>query len=301
MTDHTHQILRGLRPSDAGRVDAIFPAEGRSELLAHITNEDHTVAVTRHPRRGWPRRPFTLGVIGATTLLACAAVAAVLTTGSAVNPAPADAVSFRTSPNGDLLASVTDPFATRTRLNGAFAKQGLHITIRLIPASPSAVGRVMYMTLSSSRGPQIEPLREGDRCTSGDTDCAIGLRIPKGFTATATIGLGRPARAGETYESGGSAFAPGELLHCSGLLGATVARTLPVLERHKLTIQWMEDIEVASRHSGVSSRARTVTDPPASYYVWGANLSSHGHIIVQIEPKPWPATPGSGAHFDDGC
>ncbi len=301
MTDHTDKLLQGLRPSDAQRVDEVFSAEQRSDLLAQITSEDRPVAVVRRERPARPRRPLIIGTIGATTLLACATLATLLATGSAVSPAPADAVAFHTSPSGDLLASITDPFATRTRLNAAFAKQGLHITILLIPVSPSAVGRVVYMSLSSSRGPQIEPLREGDHCTPGDADCAIGLRIPKGFTATATIGLGRPARPGETYESSGSAFAVGELLHCSGLLGATVAQALPALERHKLTIQWMEDIEVASRHSDVSSRARTVTDPPTSYYIWGANLSSHGHIIVQIEPKPWPATPGAGAHFNDGC
>lgn len=300
MTDHTNKLLQGLRPSDARSVDEVFSAEQRSDLFTQITSEDRPVAIVRRARPVRPRRPLILGTIGATTLLACVALAVLLDTGSAVNPAPADAVAFHTSPSGDLLASITDPFATRTRLNAAFAKQGLHITIILIPVSPSTVGTVVYMSLSSSRGPQIEPLREGDHCTSGDADCAIGLRIPKGFTATATIGLGRPARPGEAYESGGSAFAPGELLHCSGLLGATVAQALPVLERHKLTIQWMEDIEVASRHSG-SSRARTVTDPPTSYYIWGANLSSHGHIIVQIEPKPWPATPGAGARFNDGC
>jgi hypothetical protein len=301
MIYHTNKLLKGLRPSEAVRVEEIYSAEFRSEMLAQITGEDREVAVVRRARPDRPRRPLLLGALGATTLLACAALAAVLATGSAVSPAPADAVSFHTSANGDLLASIADPFATRTRLNAAFAKQGLHITVRLIPASPSTVGRVLYMSLSSSRGPQIEPLREGQHCTSGDADCAIGLRIPRGFTATATIGLGRPARPGETYASSGSAFAPGELLHCSGLLGATVAQGLPALERHKFTIQWMQDIEVAMLHSGTSSRARTVADPPANYYIWGATLSSHGHIVVQIEPKPWPATPGAGAGLNDGC
>lgn len=302
MTDHTTKLLKDLRPSDTGRTDEVFPVEFRSGLLQRITAEAHTEAVDRRERPSpLRRRPFALGVIGVTTVLACAAVAVVLATGSAVNPTPADAVSFHTSRSGYILAAVTDPFATRTRLNAAFAKQGLHITINLIPVSPSAVGRVVYMTLSNTHGPQIEPLRQGNHCDSLATECSIGLRIPKGFTATATIGLGRPAKPGEAYESGASAFAPGEVLHCSRLLGATVARALPILERDKLTVRWMEDIEIVTRHSGISSRAETVAQPSTHDYIWGANLSAQGHITVQVESKPWPGTPGAGAHFNDGC
>jgi hypothetical protein len=300
--DHTIDLLRALRPSDAERVDEIFPVKARADLLAMITDQAHTVAHNSDahpaPRR---RRPLTLGVIGMTSVAVPTVAAVVLATGSAVGPTPADAVSFHTTRHGYILASVTDPFATRTRLNAAFARQGLHITINLIPVSPSAVGRVVYMGISNSRGPQIQSLRQGDGCVSAATGCLIGLKIPKHFTATATIGLGRQAKPGETYASGASAFAPGEPLHCSGLLGATVARALPVLARDKLTVRWMEDVEIRTRHTGVSSRARILTQPPTHNYIWTANLSAQGHVTIQTEPRPWPGTPGAGSHFNDGC
>jgi hypothetical protein len=302
MDDHAIDFLRALRPKDAERVGEVFPGESRAGLLATLTNETCTFAHGRNARRARRRRgPLALGVMGVASFVAAVVAVALLATGSAVNPAPADAVSFRTDSNGYILASVTDPFAARTRLDRAFAKEGLHITIHLIPVSPSSVGRVVYMGVSNLRGPQIQPLREGAYCASSDAHCWIGLRIPKGFTATATIGLGRPARPGERYESGASAFAPGELLHCSGLLGASVTRALPVLQYDKLTIRWTEDIEIATRHSGVSSRSQSVAQPPKHDYIWGAELSARGRLTVQIEPKPWPATPGAGAHFNDGC
>jgi hypothetical protein len=302
MDDHAMDLLWALRPNDAERVSEAFPDESRAGLLATLTNGTHTVAQSRNARHARMRRgPLALGVLSVASVTVAVVAVVLLATGSAVSPAPADAVSFRTDSNGYILASVTDPFATRTRLDSAFARQGLHIKIQLIPASPSAVGRVVYMGVSNTHGAQIEPLREGEHCVSNDAGCAIGLRIPKGFTATATIALGRPARPGETYGSGASAFASGEILHCSGLLGASVVHALPVLQQDKLTVRWMEDIEVLTRHSGVSSRSRSVAQPPEHDYIWGAELSARGRLTVQVESKPWPANPGAGAHLNDGC
>jgi hypothetical protein len=304
MSDHAMDLLRALRPQDADLVNEVFPTDSRAGLFATLTKEAHTGGQSRNtPRRRTRehRGPLVLGVLGVASIAAAIVVLVLLATGSAVNPAPADAVSFHTDRDGYVVASVTDPFATRARLDTAFARQGLHITIQLFPVSPGSVGKVVYMSVSSSRGPQIESLREGDRCTSNEAVCAIGLRIPKGFTATATIGLGRPARADEAYTSSASAFAGGEILHCSGLLGANVARALPVFANDKLTVQWMEDIEIVTRHSGVSSRSSSVGHPPESDYIWGAELSAPGRLVVQIEPKPWPATTGAGANFNNGC
>jgi hypothetical protein len=303
MNDRAIDLLRALRSNEAGLANEVFPEEYRAGLLTRLTNEAHTAEQrgnTRQARR--QRGPLALGAIGIASIAAGIVAVVLLASGSAaVNPPSADAVSFHTDPNGYILAAVTDPFATQARLDRAFAKQGLHIKIQLIPASPSAVGRVVYMGVSNTHGAQIEPLREGEHCVSNDAGCAIGLRIPKGFTAKATIALGRPARPGERYGSGASAFASGEILHCSGLLGASVARALPVLQQDKLTVRWMEDIEIPIRHFGIISRSRIVAQPPANDYIWGAELSAPGRLTVQVESRPWPATPGAGAHFNDGC
>jgi hypothetical protein len=322
MNDPTSKLLSTLRAGEAGQPEEVFPPEFQRDLLAAITQEapfqPHGTTAPRARRRllgastsrssrRRPRMLGALGALGATTAVAAGVV--VLATSSAVGPAPADAVSFHRSSSGDIIATVTDPFATRARLDAAFAKQGLHITIDLIPASPSAVGRVVYLAVSSSRGAHIESLTHGSCVSNARADClvglggpeVIGLRIPRDFTAKATIGLGRPAKPGERYESGGSAFAAGELLHCSGLLGTTVAQALPVFERDKLTTRWNEDIEVRNGSSGVSSRSRSVSRPPAGDYIWGAELAWAGHLMVQVERTPWPDTPGAGSSLNDGC
>lgn len=302
MNDRAIDLLRALRSKDAELVNEVFSEEYRAGLLTGLTNEAHTAEQRGNTRQAHgQRRPLALGAIGIASIAAGIVAVVLLSSGSAVNPPSADAVSFHTDPNGYILAAVTDPFATQARLDRAFAKQGLHIKIHLIPASPSAVGRVVYMGVSNTHGAQIEPLREGEHCVSNDAGCAIGLRITKDFTAKATIALGRPARPGERYGSGASAFASGEILHCSGLLGASVARALPVLQQDKLTVRWVEDIEIPTHHSGITSRSRSIAQPPTNDYIWGAELSALGRLTVQIEPKPWPATSGAGAHFNDGC
>lgn len=302
MNDHAMDLLRALRPNDAERISEAFQDESRAGLLATLTNETHTTAKNRNTRHARRRRgPLALGVLSVASITVAVVAVVLLAPGSAVSPAPADAVSFRTDSSGYILASVTDPFAAQRRLDAAFARKGLHIKIQLIPASPSAVGRVVYMGVSNTHVAQIEPLREGEHCVSNDAGCAIGLRIPRGFTAKATIALGRPARPGERYGSAASAFASGEILHCSGLLGASVARALSVLQQDELTVRWVEDIEIPTHHSGITSRSRSVAQPPTNDYIWGAELSARGRLTVQIEPKPWPATSGAGAHFNDGC
>jgi hypothetical protein len=80
-----------------------------------------------------------------------------------------------------------------------------------------------------------------------------------------------------------------------------VALALPVLQHSKLSVRWTEDIEVATGHSGISSRSRRVTRPAGRDYIWGAELTARERLTVQVEPKPWPATAGVGADFDDGC
>ncbi len=302
MNDRAIDLLRALRSSDAELVDEVFSEEYRAGLLTRLTNEAHTAERRGNKHQAHRQRgSLALGAIGIASIAAGIVAVVLLASGSAVNPPSADAVSFHSDPNGYILAAVTDPFATQARLDRAFAKQGLHIKIQLIPASPSTVGRVLYMGVSNTHGAQIEPLREGEHCVSNDAGCAIGLRIPRGFTAKATIALGRPARPGESYGSAASAFAGSEILHCSGLLGASVARALPVFQQDKLIVRWMEDIEVRTSQSGSSSRSRSVAQPPASDYIWGAELSARGRLTVQVESRPWPATPGAGAHFNDGC
>ncbi len=299
------QLLRELRPHDAERADELFPVGRRIELLGAIMGG--SPAAEMGGRRGGRRRrlagggnarlrrPVAFSILGAAA--AGTIAAAVLGTTSAVSPAPAQAVAFRAAASGDIVATVTNPFAAQAQLDAAFAEHGLEITVNLIPVSPSIVGTVLYVGESRARD-QIKPL-QGGHCLMGGGGCPIGIEVPRDFTGEGSVTLGRPAKSGEHYESSASIFAPGEPLHCSGLLGARVATALPALQADNLTaVQWREDITDPSRPS---SHSVTDTQPPAQNYIWGAELIEPGKVTVTTASAPWPDDPGAGSAFNNGC
>ncbi len=307
MTDSIIQLLREVRPVEAERTREVFPWEHRARELARILGEDRAARVSAVPslgghrrvRRGaWSlragRRPVVLSALGA--VVAAAAAVIVLMSGSAGVPTSA-AVAFESMPGGTIVARVREPFAAQRELNAAFAARGYQITVDLVPASPSLVGSMVAV---GAQEPQsvIEPLQAGP-CLTGGGQCGIGVRIPASFTGKASIILGRPARPGERYESGTSAFAAGEALHCSGLIGDTVAEAMPVLTAEKLTVVW-GTVEEVSGHS-VSQR---VSNPPTGAYIWDGDMIEAGKVSLTIHSAPPSSDPNLLTHDErlaDGC
>src|SRR4029077_19545561 len=121
------------------------------------------------------------------------------------------------------------------------------------------------------------------------------------FTGRAYIPLGRPARPGEQYESQASAFAPGEVLHCSRLLGARVATALPLLRADKLSATWREDTTATASNGASSVSSKTDATPPANNYIWDAAMTAPGRVTIWSEPAPWPADAAHGAAVNQGC
>ncbi|MGN6372168.1 MAG: hypothetical protein ACTHM1_04150 [Solirubrobacteraceae bacterium] len=296
MRHSTTEHLRALRPGTAARVAEVFPFERRRTLLEAIFDSGHPEPVSHvHTRsvRRW--RPAVASAVALGT--AAAVVAAALSGNSTLGPASADAVSFRTAASGSIVATVTHPFAAQSQLDAAFAAQDLRITVNLIPVSPSIVGTVLYVGESNPGATQIKAL-QGGHCLTGGGGCPIGVEIPRDFHGTGSITLGRPAKPGERYESAASIFAPGEPLHCSGLLGARVSTAVSVLQKDGLTVMgWREDSE---SEPGVS-RSVTLSHPPTHNYVWGAELVESGRVLVTTESTPWPDTPGAGSQYNRGC
>src|SRR6266542_3213742 len=122
------------------------------------------------------------------------------------------AVSF-TEDGQYIVAVIQDPQADSEALSAAFAQHGLDITLKLLPVSPSFVGKVVEEDTSGGSS-DIETLFDdnADCTTPGSTSCPIGLRIPLDFHGQANITLGRAGEPGEEYASVNDAFAPGELL-----------------------------------------------------------------------------------------
>ncbi|HYM55589.1 MAG TPA: hypothetical protein VES97_09515 [Solirubrobacteraceae bacterium] len=306
------QVLRDLRPDDATRTDEIFPGEQRIELLEAILSHDarshrQTDVRRRHTQRkhrhrfsgtGWLERPVLVPALGVVAAVAVAVAA--LATSSAVTPQPAaGAVAFRAAPGGNIVATVTDPFAAVSQLKSAFARRGFDITLDLVPVSPSLVGTVVYSS-DAGGSSAIQPLQRG-QCLNAGGGCSIGVEIPASFVGKGYITLGRPARPGETYESQASAFAPGEPLHCSGLLGRRVAAAQPALEQNHLTVEWREVTTETATDGTQTSHSKTDIVPASSNYIWDADMTAPGKVAIWTEPTPWPADTTHGAQFNQGC
>lgn len=301
MSDETIDSLRALRPGDAGRVQDLFPDSWRRELLDRLVDtpasapgatRNRAVPRSVRVRRSRVRRRL-VPALGVVAMLATAA--GLLTSGSAIAPSTAvGAVVFRTAQGGEVIATVKDPFAAQQVLDEEFARHGFDITVDLVPVSPSLVGTVVYTSEEDSND-WIQPLRHGS-CLNGGGGCAIGVRIKSAFTGHGYITLGRPARSSEAYESQASAFAAGEPLHCSGLLGATVAQAARSLQARGLEVEWREDVS-----GPTASHSRVLDSAPLGNYVWESVMATEGKAIVWTEPAPWPADSLHGAQFNQGC
>jgi hypothetical protein len=220
-------------------------------------------------------------------------------------PAPvvhASPVSFRYPErgpdSGDIIATVTDPFAAQSSLNAAFQAAGLNIVVTLEPASPSLVGTLLGMGGPSS-GPQIQPLDGGGTCVTGSGGtCPIGVKIPHNFTGSGEIELGRPAKA---YVSTTSAFAPGESLHCSGLLNQQVSHALPTIQADNITAYWGDNPFPLSPNSGPGTD--TQSPPTGTEYITEANPVAAGAVWFDTSSTPVSAEDLQREHqtYDLGC
>jgi hypothetical protein len=357
MNTPTDRLFERLRHGDATSIEDVFPAALRASVFAAIVAGDSVGSATgiRQRRRTrslerWRRPRGRVAFASCAAFLACAlavALAIAEQPGRSASPTPprihASVVSFRYPTRGPdegyITATVTDPFAAQSSLDTAFRAAGLDITVSLVAASPSAVGTVVEIS-EPSNGPQIKALSGGTCVTGGGGpgNCPVGLKIPRDFTGTGSVTLGRPAKPGEDYESTNSAFAPGERLHCSALIGATVATAQSVLASRGMTAQWQptqtsagpkpatspaatatatnststtaSDTSSASTSETTTSStsssggpAGSATPPPSGYHVLDGIPIRSGVVLLLTQKAPIPASvlAQDSQMFDAGC
>jgi hypothetical protein len=251
-------------------------------------------------RRGGRARRSLLVIVPAA---ACLAVAGLIASslGSpgqhvgplSVGPAKAQAAVLSVSRHGGYLdVIVRNPVADPKRYRAEFAKYHLNISLRLVPASPSIVGSVVYAGYPTADASQINPITAKGKCfTGGGGDvCPVGVRVALRFRGAATLVFARAARPGELYESSGPATAPGEAMHGLRFAGKKVATVLAMLARRGVTVpQW----RVQRNNGCVSVSRRTV---PGSWYVYQAVPWAPGQVLLWAS-STWPlaaCTPSAG-------
>jgi hypothetical protein len=160
------------------------------------------------------------------------------------------------------------------------------------PASPSLAGTITFIDTPSSfepiYGPQGSCLLPG-----GGTRCVIGMRVPADFSGSASIQVNGTPPAGQLYDSVNDALAPGEVLHCSGVRGMTVADAVPILRQLGVTPIWRtyDDNDTADGVSEASIENEHIVD---------ALPRSLGTVYLWVQPSP-PSPSAYDDALNRGC
>ena len=238
------------------------------------------------------RRSLLVGLPVATCLAVAGLVASSLASpGQHVGPLPigpakAQAAVLSVTRHGRYLdVVVRNPNADPKRYRAEFAKYHLDISLRLIPASPSIVGSLVYGGYPVSDANQIKPITAVGKCfTGGGGDvCPVGVRVALRFRGAATLVFARAARPGEQYQSSGQATSPGEAMHGLRFVGKKVSTVLTMLAKRGVSVpQWR-----VQRTSGCLTVSRQTV--PRSWYVYQAVPWAPGQVLLWAS-STWPLT-----------
>lgn len=160
----------------------------------------------------------------------------------------------------------------------ALREAGLDVTVAAVPTGPSRVGHFVG-EIGSALPAGVAPL-------PGENPAAFrGFSVPVGWPGHLELRLGRVAEAGEHYATAVDAFAAGEPLACSDVLGASVADAAGALEASGL------DVKVAP--SDAPERGLSLADAVASRPTWrivrGSSISSTSvNLVITPEGTPVP-------------
>jgi hypothetical protein len=283
--------VSAINPVPDARAAGLVSRDTFADLAEQImaTSQDEAAGAGR-PRTGraragrvGTRRRLLVGIPVTAAIVAAALAATVLVRPGqkvgpiTVGPASAQALSF--ARDGRYIdITVRNPVADASVYRAEFAAHHLHVTLRMVPASPSLVGTLVYMDASENAA-QITTITAKGRCWTGGggNQCPVGVRIPIGFRGRADFTFGRAARPGEQYETTGSVTAPGEAMHGLHYQGQTVAAVLTMLHgRHVTVPQYRAD---PGRFCHPLPRR-----VPSSWIVYDADPWAAGQILLWVAP-----------------
>jgi hypothetical protein len=223
----------------------------RSIAWSYLRGAASTRLVPRPHRR-------LAAAVGALLAAACSLGVSLALLSSSVPASAASVVRVRITNRGDVAG----------QLRSLLRAHHFGITISQEPVSPSLAGSIISSgsdALSGITGP----------CSGGAWGCTDGIVLPVHFTGPARIVVGRPAMPAEAYAAAADIFRPGEMLHCSAVLGESVQQALPVLESLHVKIAW--DTGTGTGTGGPI--------PDGHYYVAGGTARSSVSISIRVTAK----------------
>lgn len=270
--------------------DLAAPSDAEAaRLVADSTHADLIARITATPsqatRRGSGVKPPLVTrrrlAVGLPAAAVVAVVALVITSAGhpgqhvgPINVGPAKAAALTFTRHGRYIdVIVRDPLADEKKFNAEFKAHGLHITLGLVPASPSLVGTVVYFDGSS----RIQPITAMGKCWTGGggSRCSVGLRVPIHYHGTADLVFGRAARPGERYETTASATVRGEALYGLHITGRRVAAVLAMLRTRHVTVAGY-NYSTRSRGGVFAHRV------PLKWFVYQADPWAPGRVVLSV-------------------
>lgn len=248
-----------------------FVDQLREQLVAAAGRE----AAARRARR----RPHRLAAASVAAVAAAVLAAAVVVLLPQPGPAAAEVV-IRVE-GGAVEVTLLDLEHSPERIEAAVRAAGLDVSVRGVPVGPSRVGRFVGQ---ESSGPLPPELARVDDAASGFR----GFVLPEGWRGSLRLLIGEPASGDEPYIVFGDAFAPGEPLACSPLLGRPAAEVARSLAGEPLTVHFdaVEGITVTPLDPG-----EVVAAPWAPWLVVSADSLSRRSVVVRLAPPGSVAPP----------
>ena len=266
-----------------------IPARRRPRLTGAVWSSP----IPFRPFPGHPRRRLALLTAFPVALAAVAGLTVTVAGHSDNGPGSAaaiEAMSF-TRENGTIRVVIKNLYADTSWYNADLARHHLDITLHLVATPPSLVG---FIEGTAIDGPavsygEIKPISAPGSCGLSGTDCQLGFIVPASFRGKSDMWIGRPARPGEQYQVGGSAFNDGEPLHglSDQLIGRRVSKVLPVLAAHHVSVAQCRAQGPGAQGPGVQRNG--VCDPaamPAEWYVVGVSPWAPGEVMVMLQIGP---------------
>jgi hypothetical protein len=241
---------------------------------------------------GRRRRRAATAVRRLAAVTAVAVVALAIATAVELRTAePAGAGVEVTHAGGDITVRLTDLEHRPAVIERALREAGIDAHVVAEPAGPSRVGLFLASRGRGALPSELRPLDEDDVFFPA-------FVIPEGWTGRLDLEVGRPARRGEQYVRYSDAFAPGEPLHCSGLLGRSATAAAAHLPAAARGVRF-QALGPGSSVPVDLTPADVGPSPFAHYVVAGAIAVSPTSVVVTVTPtgeSPQPASaPTRGA------
>jgi hypothetical protein len=268
---------RSRHGDEAAEVAALLMRDGtRASSIAW----SYLIGAVRE--RFTPRPSRRLGTVTGALLAATALLAIPVALVSASPPARAAST---------VRLYITDPGDAAGQLESLLRAHHFDVTVTQEPVSPSLAGSIVKAgvtgSLAADRGILVGITGS---CLGGAWGCTDGIVLPAAFAGTAFVVVGRPARPAERYAATTGIFRPGELLHCSGLLGVAIEKALPVLDGLHVRITWQTGDGTAGGWQA----------PGGSYYIVGGDALSSAEISIRLAAQE-PGELNSGGSHGGHC